>query len=316
MICIRNILRCFPIKVSKKIEDYFLSENINLNLLEEIRIRTNRPILLKIGSNERKIEHIISSEEILETLQHICDNSIYTYQTQICSGYITMQGGHRVGITGNAVMKDGKINNINYISSLNFRIAKQVLGASSKIIKYVINQEENSIYNTLIVSSPGVGKTTILRDLIRKLSNGIEQINYKGLNVGVVDERGEIAAMYRGVPQNDVGIRTDVLDNVSKALGLSLLIRSMSPKIIVADEIGNKDEIEPIMQAVCSGIKGIFTAHGSSIEDIKLNPTIKQLADNGVFERIIFLSDKKEKGEIEKVYSLNKIEKQYILFNQ
>lgn len=315
MICVHNILRCFPIKVCKRIEDYFLSENINLNLLEEIRIRVNRPILLKIGKEERKIEYIISGEEILETLQHICDNSIYSYQNQICNGYITMQGGHRVGITGNSVMKDGKISNINYISSLNFRIAKQVLGASSKIIKYVINQEENSIYNTLIVSPPGVGKTTILRDLIRKLSNGIEQINYKGLNIGVVDERGEIAAMYRGVPQNDIGIRTDVLDNVTKALGLSMLIRSMSPKVIVADEIGNKAEIEPIMQSICSGIKGIFTAHGSSIEDIKLNPTIKELIDNGAFERIIFLSDKKEKGEVDKVYSLNKMEKQYILHN-
>lgn len=121
--------------------------------------------------------------------------------------------------------------------------------------------------------------------------------------------------MYRGIPQNDVGIRTDILDNVTKALGMTMLIRSMSPKVIVADEIGNKDEVEPIMQAVCSGIKGIFTAHGASIEDIKLNPTIRELADNGVFERIIFLSDKKEKGEIEKVYVLNKIEKQYILFN-
>lgn len=148
------------------------------------------------------------------------------------------------------------------------------------------------------------------------MSNGIEQINYHGINIGVVDERGEIAAMYRGIPQNDVGIRTDVLDNVTKALGMTMLIRSMSPKVIVADEIGNKDEVEPIMQAVCSGIKGIFTAHGASIEDIKLNPTIRELANNGVFERIIFLSDKKEKSEIEKVYVLNKIEKQYILLNR
>ena len=231
-------------------------------------------------------------------------------------GYITMQGGHRVGITGNAVIKEGKVTNINYISSLNFRIAKQVLGASNKVIKYIINEEENSIYTTLIVSPPGVGKTTILRDLIRKLSNGIEQINYHGINIGVVDERGEIAAMYRGIPQNDVGIRTDVLDNVTKSLGMIMLIRSMAPKVIVADEIGNKNEVEPIMQAVCSGIKGIFTAHGASIEDIKLNPTIRELADNGVFERIIFLSDKKEKGEVEKVYLLNKIEKQYILYNK
>ena len=316
MICIRNILRYFPIRISRKVDEFLLSENVNINLLEEIRIRANRPILLKIGQDEKKIEHIVTTEEILEILQHICDNSIYSYQSQICNGYITMQGGHRVGITGNAVIKDGKVSNINYVSSLNFRIAKQVLGASNKIIKYILNEEEDSIYSTLIVSPPGVGKTTILRDLIRKLSNGIEQINFSGINVGVVDERGEIAAMYRGIPQNDIGIRTDVLDNVTKSIGMTMLIRSMAPKVIVADEIGNKNEVEPIMQAVCSGIKGIFTAHGSSIEDIKLNPTIKELADNGVFERIIFLSDKKEKGEIEKIYILNKIEKQYNLYSK
>lgn len=223
-----------------------------------------------------------------------------------------MQGGHRVGITGNVVTKEGNVININYISSLNFRIAKQVLGASNKILKYIVNEEENTIYNTLIVSPPGAGKTTILRDIVRKLSNGVEQINLQGMNIGVVDERGEIAAMYRGIPQNDIGIRTDVLDNVSKEIGISMLIRSMAPKVIVADEIGNKEEIKPIMQAICSGIKGIFTAHGAGIEDIKLNPTLKELTENGVFERIIMLSDKQEKGEITKVYCLNKIEKQYV----
>lgn len=122
--------------------------------------------------------------------------------------------------------------------------------------------------------------------------------------------------MYRGNPQNDVGLRTDVLDNVTKSIGMSMLIRSMSPKVIVADEIGIKNEIEPIMQAVCSGIKGIFTAHGACIEDIKLNPCLKELTESGVFERIIFLSDKKEKGEVDKVYVLNKIEKQYILYTK
>ena len=168
MIYINNIMRCFPIRLSKKIDDFFMSKNININLLEEIRIRTNRPILIKIGQREEKIEHIITQEEILETLQHICDNSIYTYQNQICNGYITMQGGHRVGITGNAVMKDGKITNINYVSSLNFRIAKQVLGASNKIIKYIINEEENSIYSTLIVSPPGARKNYNIKRFNKK----------------------------------------------------------------------------------------------------------------------------------------------------
>ena len=226
-------------------------------------------------------------------------------------GYITLKGGHRVGITGNVVIKEGKVINISYISSLNFRIAKQILGASDKIIRYVLNYETNNIYSTLIVSAPGVGKTTLLRDLIRRISNGIEQTGFKAINVGLVDERGEIAAMYRGIPQNDVGQRTDILDGIPKALGMTMLIRSMAPKVIVADEIGSIEEVEAIKYGICCGVKGIFTAHGATIEDIKLNPALNKLIENCCFERIIFLSDKKEKCGIEKIYSLNKSEKYY-----
>lgn len=157
------------------------------------------------------------------------------------------------------------------------------------------------------------GKTTILRDLIRKVSTGIEKLNFRGLNVGVVDERGEIAAMYRGIPQNDIGYRTDVLDNIPKALGMKMLIRSMSPKVIAADEIGNENEIDAINYAVCSGVKGIFTAHGSTLEEICINPTLKTLLNLHIFEKIIFLNDKERKSEIDKVYTLNKKTSEYIV---
>ena len=138
-------------------------------------------------------------------------------------------------------------------------------------------------------------------------------MNFAGINVGLVDERGEIAAMYRGIPQNDLGIRTDVLDNIPKAIGMRMLIRSMAPKVICADEVGNNDDIEPINYAICSGIKGIFTAHGSSLEELFINPTLKKLLNLHIFERIVFLTDKKQKAGIENVYALNKKTLQYIL---
>ena len=151
----------------------------------------------------------------------------------------------------------------------------------------------------------------MLRDLVRKISTGIEKLNFKGINVGLVDERGEIAAMYKGIPQNDIGIRTDVLDNVPKAIGMRMLIRSMAPKVISADEIGNENEIDAINYAICSGVKGIFTAHGSSLEEISINPTLKALLKLHAFERIIVLDDKQRKAEVQIVYTLNKKNSEY-----
>ena len=157
------------------------------------------------------------------------------------------------------------------------------------------------------------GKTTLLRDLISKISNGVEKLNFKGINVGLVDERGEIASSYRGVPQNDVGIRTDVLNNIPKEIGMRMLIRSMAPNVIAADEIGNKSEIEEIKYALCSGVKGIFTAHGESLEEISINPNLKELLNIHIFERIVFLTDKKEKCELKEIYKLNKKTLEYNL---
>lgn len=311
-----NLFKYFSESLENIIENYFnnIAKPSEYIALEEIRIRSNRPLIMKFNEGEKIFDYIVTAEDIIETLQRICENSIYSYQSQICNGFITIKGGHRVGISGNVVIENGKIININYISSLNFRIAKEINGCSNKLLKYVINMENNNIYNTLIVSKPGVGKTTILRDLVRRISNGIEQINFQGLNVGLVDERGEIAAMYKGVAQNDIGMRTDVLSNVKKDKGMKLLIRSMAPRVIAADEIGSKEDVEAIKEAVCSGIKGIFTAHGSSLDDISINPSIKDLLMSHVIERIIFLDSKKIKGEIEKVYALNKINSEYVIY--
>ena len=207
-----QIFNFFPNHILSILKNYpqFSEENI-----EEIRFRIGQPIILKLSNTDIILDYKITSNDLLTILEKFCENSIYSYQNQICNGYITIIGGHRVGLTGSVVMQDNKIININYISSLNFRIAKQVIGCSNEILKYIINFNDNSIYNSLIVSPPGAGKTTILRDTIRQLSNGIG--NFTGKTIGVVDERSEISAMYKGSPQNDIGIRTDVLENIPKS---------------------------------------------------------------------------------------------------
>lgn len=299
-----DILRYFPDKIRVVLEN-----EINNNLvIEEIRIRNSKPIILKLNNSEKIINYIVQTEDVLNILQSICENSIYSYQNQICEGFITIKGGHRIGITGSAVIENNQVKNLNYISNLNFRIARQIIGCSNNIIKEIINKEENTIYNTLIVSPPGAGKTTLLRDIIRNLSKGTEELT--GKNIGVVDERGEIAAMYKGIPQNDLGIRTDIIENIKKSIGMKMLIRSMAPEIIVADEIGSKEDVQEINYAVCSGIKGIFTAHGNSLEDLKLNPAIAELIEKYIFERLIFI-DKNNKGKVNKIYALDKINKEY-----
>ena len=284
-----EILRYFPNNIYKIFFNLFNENNKIINDIQEIRMRANRPILLKLREKDLVLQYNITQSEILQILERLCENSIYAYKNQICEGFITVKGGHRVGLTGSCVIENGKITNIKYISSLNFRIAREILNCSTRVLREVIDIENKSIYNTIIVAPPGKGKTTVLRDIIRRLSNGIEEINFKGKTCGIVDERGEIAAMYKGVPQNDVGIRTDVIENVNKNKGIHMLIRTMAPEIIACDEIGSKEDVEGIHYALFSGVKGIFTMHGKTIEDIKNNKQIYELIENREVQKIVFL---------------------------
>lgn len=282
----------FPKHIKEALENNISEEEVNI--IEEIRIRINLPIIVKLAEKEKIIDYKVSTEDINYIFQKICENSIYAYQNQIANGFVTIKGGNRVGIVGTAVVQNGKVTNLNYVSGLNFRIAQEIIGCSNKIMPSIIRGE--TIYNTLIIAMPGMGKTTLLRDIIRNLSNGFTDGNtkIKGQNISVIDERGEISATYRGGSQNDLGIRTDVLNDIPKAIGMKMAIRSMAPQIIAADEIGSVDDVNAIQYAICCGIKGIFTAHGNSVEDVKKNTELKSLIDNKIFEKFIII--KKENG--------------------
>jgi len=284
---LKIVLEYLPKTIRDKVE---LSQNVPNGQIEEIRLRASKPLMLKIGQETQIIDSIVQQQEILQAFERICENSVYSYRRQICDGYITIKGGNRVGIVGSAVIDNGQVININYISSLNFRIARQKIGCSNPIIREIIDFDNNSIHNTLIVSPPGCGKTTILRDIIRNISNGINEIEFRGKTVGVVDERGEIAAMYKGIPQNNIGIRTDVVDNMPKPEAIRILVRSMGPDVITCDEIGSIEDVKAIDYAMCSGVKGIFTAHGKNIDEVKQNPELSKLLNKHIFERIILLN--------------------------
>ena len=289
MVNIDEILRYFPNKIYQIFFNLFQENNKIIDELQEIRMRTDRPIILRLREKDFILQYNIPQSEILQIVERLCENSIYAYKNQICEGFITVKGGHRVGLTGSCVIENGKIVNVKYISSLNFRIAREVLNCSTRVLREIIDIENKSIYNTILVAPPGRGKTTILRDVIRRLSNGIDEINFKGKTCGVVDERGEIAAMYKGVPQNDVGIRTDIIENVTKNQGIHMLVRTMAPEIIACDEIGSSDDVEAIHYALDSGVKGIFTMHGKNIEDIKNNRQIYELIENREIQKVVFL---------------------------
>ena len=270
---------------------------------EEIRLRLGQPVItfgsgkeyfwnLQKGILDEFSENVCrwTKEYMKETLARMTEYSMYALEEELCSGFFTIRGGHRIGIVGRTVCRQGKIHTIQNISGLNIRIARQKKGCAKKLLPYLYRYDstgKESIYNTLILSGPGVGKTTMLRDCIRQLSNG-------GLKVGVVDERSEIAASFFGVVQNDLGNRTDVLDCCPKAEGMKLLLRSMSPQIIAVDELGGAEDCLAVEEVLHCGCRMLGTIHAERIEELKEKKYLERWLEKGFFERFVLLQMGKE----------------------
>lgn len=283
--------------------------------IEEIRLKALKPLMIytqKGGffvSDTGEIEellkrpYIVTKNDISSCFELICQSSVYSVAEEIKNGFITIEGGHRVGICGKAVILDEKIKAIKDIASINIRVSKEIIGASDKVMQYIF--ENDKINNTLIISPPKCGKTTLLRDIARQLSNGNEKYNLKGFKVCIIDERSEIASCYNGIPQNDVGIRTDVLDGCPKHIGMQIVLRSMSPDVIITDEIGTCEDALAINKILNCGVNIITSIHGYSIQDIEKRADIGKLILNKAFNKIIVLGNKNGTGTIEEIFNNN-----------
>lgn len=294
-----EILEVLPKNIRELIE-----KDIPLNQLQEIRLKVNKPLFIYSNNKEKKYEYKPSAETMKFILQKISSYSIYAFEDEIKQGYITIKGGHRVGICGTVITEDNKVKTIKNIVSINIRVAKEIINCSKTIIPYIL--EEGEILNTIIISPPKCGKTTILRDICRIVSNGNYTLNLKGKNVSVIDERSEIAACFKGIPQMNIGERTDVLDSCPKSEGIIMAIRSMSPEVVICDEIGTYKDMDSIIAALNSGVKLITTIHGFDIDDLYKRPVFREVMENNVFQRAIVLSNRKGVGTIEYVYDFKK----------
>ena len=284
-----------------------MDADLDYERLYEIRLRVGRPLFLTYDGGEcflRKPgqeQYLVTREDLKETLEYVSGYSLYAYEDEIRQGFLSVQGGHRVGVTGKVILDGNRIRGMKYISCINVRLAHEVQGCADPVMPYI--RTEDWVANTLIISPPRCGKTTLLRDVIRQLSNGTDKI--PGLTIGVVDERCELAGSYQGVPQNDLGMRTDVLDGCPKTEGMQMLLRSMSPDVVAVDELGCEEDYRAVESVIHCGCKLIATAHGYSLEDIMEQPLFYRLMGAHVFERYIILGRRNQAGFVEAVFDGN-----------
>lgn len=283
-----------------------VSRNIAHGECQEIRLRLGRPVQFLAGYGwVAAADGVVSREDIDYIVERVCQGSLYAHEEGLRLGYLTVRGGHRIGFTGQTVLNHGKVQRVQHFNSLNIRLAREKQGIADRLFPYLWNESELLPYHTLLISPPRSGKTTFLRDITRYLSRNPFSDRIMPLQVAVVDERSEIAGCYRGVPQLDVGPCTDVLDGCPKAEGIMMLMRSMSPDIIVTDEIGRHEDVDSIAEALNGGVKLITTAHGTDVKGLGQRPVMKTLIQGKVFERYVVLSSRLGPGTVEYISDHN-----------
>ena len=266
--------------------------------LEEIRLRSQNPLLIRLrdGSffvdrqgmlhKEAELGYVVTTSNINACFEQFTRSSAYAFVNELTSGYITVEGGHRIGFCGKCAVTDGQVGALKEVSSINVRVARQIIGAADGVMDSVVR--DGRVRNVLIISPPGCGKTTLLRDIARQLSNGFS--GFDGANVAIADERSEIAASFQGVPQNDLGIRCDVMDACPKARGIMMMLRSMAPDVIITDEIGTREDAAAIHEALNAGVCVIASAHGGSVEEVARRTTLSDVI--GAFDCFLVLSNR------------------------
>ncbi len=270
------IFSCFPEELRKKLS------GVPFEKLREIRLAAGAPPVM-VGEKVHVLEgDKLSAEQISRVAQRMCENSLYAKQTELRQGFITLPGGHRAGFCGRTVLEGETIRSLTEISSINLRVAHEIRGAADGVLPSIVYGED--VHNTLIISPPGCGKTTLLRDIARQLGSPAY-----GFRVGIADERGELAAMYRGVPQMDVGILTDVYAGCPKAQGMEMLLRGMAPRVVITDELGTEAEEKAVRRLIYAGVRVICSIHGFGRTDVLSHPEIGPLVRNGIFSRSITL---------------------------
>ncbi|MGM0844290.1 MAG: stage III sporulation protein AA [Bacillota bacterium] len=290
-----EILSIVPSVIAEKINS--LPSHIQ-PLIEEIRIRVDRPLEVTARGVPYFLPYVVTRKDGEQLINKLANHSFYTLEEELKRGYITIEGGHRVGLAGKVILDGGKVKAIRHLASFNIRVAREAIGLAAPLIPYLY---DGGWKQTMIIGAPQTGKTTMLRDIARIVSTGLSEEKVAPYKVGIVDERSEIAGCVHGVPQLQFGPRVDVLDACPKAEGMMMLIRSMSPDVIIVDEIGRKEDGQAILEAVNAGISLIMTTHGHSLEDISKRPYLREIVEMNVIERFIELSRGDHPGQIKDI---------------